>query len=264
MRDLDAPVAALMRDVARRIVMPRFRQLDPTQIEEKAPDELVTIADKESEIALTEGLTRMLAGSRVVGEEAFATDPGLIDGIGHGTVWIVDPIDGTANFAAGETPFGIMVALAVDGVSEAAWLYDPVQDRMCSAGRGQGAFVNGARTQARTSGETLPVAGLSTKYLPPDMREQIEARAAGKMQCVGIPRCAAEQYPRVMLGTNDLALFWRTFVWDHAPGVLILEEAGGKCARFDGTPYRIDQTGTGMLAAASPAMWDKAAAILLG
>lgn len=255
---------ALIRDVAARIVMPRFRQLDAAEIIEKAPDELVTIADRESEEALSEGLTRMLAGTRVVGEEAVSADASLLDDIGSGTVWIVDPIDGTANFAAGETPFGIMVALAVDGVSEAAWLYDPVQNRMCSAGRGQGAFVNGERTRARTSGEAVPVAGLSTKYLPPDLREQIELRAEGRMNCVGIPRCAAEQYPRVMLGTNDLALFWRTFVWDHAPGALILEEAGGKCARFDGTPYAIGQTGTGMLAAASPEMWDKAAAILLG
>lgn len=254
---------ALIRDVAARIVMPRFRQLDAAEIIEKAPDELVTIADRESEEALSEGLTRMLAGSRVVGEEAVSADASLLDDIGSGAVWIVDPIDGTANFAAGETPFGIMVALAVDGVSEAAWLYDPVQNRMCSAGRGQGAFVNGERTRARTSGEAVPVAGLSTKYLPPDLREQIELRAEGRMNCVGIPRCAAEQYPRVMLGTNDLALFWRTFVWDHAPGALILEEAGGKCARFDGTPYTISQTGTGMLAAASPEMWDKAARILL-
>jgi fructose-1,6-bisphosphatase/inositol monophosphatase family enzyme len=260
---LDAHVQALIRDVAARIVMPRFRQLDATQIEEKAPDELVTIADRESEDALTEGLTRLLPGSRVVGEEACSADASILDNIGSGMVWIVDPIDGTANFAAGETPFGIMVALATDGVSEAAWLYDPVQDRMCSAGRGEGAFVNGERTYARTSGENVPVAGLSTKYLPPELRDDIERRAEGKMRCVGIPRCAAEQYPRVMLGTNDLALFWRTHVWDHAPGALIVQEAGGKVARFDGTPYAIGQTGKGLLAAASPAMWDDAAAILL-
>jgi len=139
-----------------------------------------------------------------------------------------------------------------------------VQDRMCSAGRRQGAFVNGERIHARTSGEQIPVAGLSTKYLPPELREEIEQRAEGKMRCVGIPRCAAEQYPRVMLGTNDLALFWRTHVWDHAPGALIVQEAGGKVARFDDTPYDITKTGKGLLAAASPAMWDEAAAILLG
>jgi fructose-1,6-bisphosphatase/inositol monophosphatase family enzyme len=263
MIQFDAPVQALMRDVATRIVMPRFRQLDAAEIEEKAPDELVTIADRESEIALAEGLTRLLPDSRVIGEEACSVDASVLDGISEGAVWIVDPIDGTANFAAGETPFGIMVALIIDGVSEAAWLLDPVANRLCSAGRGQGAFVDGERVTARTSGEAIPVAGLSTRYLPPDMRDEIEQRAAGKLHCVGIPRCAAEQYPRVMLGTNDLALFWRTHVWDHAPGALILTEAGGKVARFDGTPYAVTQTGKGLLAAATPAMWDAAAAILL-
>jgi len=259
----DAPVQALIRDVAARIVMPRFRMLDAGQIEEKAPDELVTIADKESEIALAEGLTHLLPESRVIGEEGVSADASLLDGIGEGTAWIVDPIDGTANFAAGETPFGIMVALVIDGVSEAAWLFDPVLNRLCSAGRGQGAYIDGERITARTSGAALPVAGLSTRYLPPELRDDIERRADGKMQCVGIPRCAAEQYPRVILGTNDLALFWRTHVWDHAPGALILTEAGGKIARFDGTPYAVTQTGTGLLAAATPQMWDEAAAILL-
>ena len=259
----DAEVQALLRDVAARIVMPRFRQLDAAQIEEKAPDELVTIADRESEIALAEGLLRLLPEARVVGEEACSADASLLEGIGEGTVWIVDPIDGTANFAAGETPFGIMIALAVDGVSEAAWLFDPVANRLCSAGRGEGAFVNGEHTIAQGSGAALPVAGLSTRYLPPELREEVEQRAAGKLHCVGIPRCAAEQYPRVMLGQNDLALFWRTHVWDHAPGALILAEAGGKVARFDGSPYHVSQGGKGLLAAATPAMWDKAAAILL-
>lgn len=264
MTDVAAPVEALIRDVAARIVMPRFRQLHADQIEEKAPDELVTVADRESEIALIAGLQAILPGSRVVGEEGVSADPSLLDGIGQGLVWIVDPIDGTANFAAGETPFGIMVALVRDGVSEAAWLYDPVIDRLCYAARGQGAYIDGARVTATTSGAAMPVAGLSTKYLPPELRADIEARADGKMQCVGIPRCAAEQYPRVILGTNDLALFWRTHVWDHAPGALIVTEAGGKVARFDGTPYDVTQTGKGLIAAASPAMWDKAAAILLG
>jgi fructose-1,6-bisphosphatase/inositol monophosphatase family enzyme len=257
-------VQALIRDVAARIVMPRFRQLDPAQIEEKAPDELVTVADKESEEALSEGLRRLLPDAHVIGEEAVSADASLLDGIGDGAVWIVDPIDGTANFAAGETPFGLMVALAVDGASEGGWLFDPVKNRMCSAVRGHGAFIDGERVVACGSGQAQPVAGLSTRYLPAELREDVERRADGRLRCVGIPRCAAEQYPRVMLGENDLAMFWRTHVWDHAPGALILTEAGGKVARFDGTPYRIDQTGTGLLAAASPEIWDQAAAILFG
>ncbi len=54
-----------------------------------------------------------------------------------------------------------------------------------------------------------------------------------------IPRCAAEQYPRIVLGVNDLAVFERTLPWDHAPGSLFVNEAGGKVARPDGSPYVI-------------------------
>ena len=73
---------------------------------------------------------------------------------------------------------------------------------------------------------------------------------------VDIPRCAAEQYPRLALGVNDLSVFERTLAWDHAAGVLFLNEAGGKAAREDGSPYRVDDHRRGLIAAASPALWD--------
>ena len=67
-----------------------------------------------------------------------------------------------------------------------------------------------------------------------------------------------------MLGQNDLALFKRTFAWDHAAGVLFLNEAGGRACRYDGRPYLVSSDEDGMLAAASPAMWEKTAKILFG
>lgn len=261
---LDAQVSALMRDVAQRIVMPRFRTLDAAQIEEKAPDELVTVADRESEAALGEALLGFLPGCRVIGEEACAADESLIGTIDRGQVWIVDPIDGTHNFASGEPPFGIMVALAEDGATQAAWILDPLTGRLCHAARGRGAFINGTAVQARATGADLPVAGLSTRYLPAQSRDEVEARAQGHFTCVPIPRCAAEQYPRLILGENDVALFWRTLAWDHAAGALLVEEAGGRVARFDGTPYRPGQDTKGLLAAASPELWERSARILLG
>lgn len=258
------PVAALMRDVAARIVMPRFRQLDASEIEEKAPDELVTVADREAEEALAEGLLRLLPGSRVIGEEGCAADPALIDTIDRGQVWIVDPIDGTHNFIEKKAPFAVMIALAVDGETRGAWILDPLSGRLCQAALGRGASIDGAPVTARGSGATPAIAGLSTRYLPDDFRREVEGRAEGRLRCAAIPRCAGEQYPRVVLGTNDVALFWRTYAWDHAPGALILTEAGGRVARFDGTPYAPGQTDMGLLAAATPALWDEAAAILLG
>jgi fructose-1,6-bisphosphatase/inositol monophosphatase family enzyme len=82
---------------------------------------------------------------------------------------------------------------------------------------------------------------------------------------VDIPRCAAEQYPRLVLGQNDVSIFERTLPWDHAAGVLFLNEAGGKAARPDGSPYRVDDYARpGMIGAATPALWEELAERMAG
>lgn len=257
-------VDTLIRTVARDVVMPRFRNLAAEHIHEKAADDLVTIADHESELRLAEGLASILPEALVIGEEACVTDPSLLDRFGDSLVWIIDPIDGTGNFAAGRAPFGILIALAVNGMTQAGWLYDPLTGRMCHAVADIGAFIDGQRVHARESGETPPVAGISLLYVDPGKRQTIIDRAEGRLNMVDIPRCAAEQYPRVVLGQNDLALFERTLPWDHAAGVLFLNEAGGRALRPDGSPYRVDDPRLGLLAAASPRLWDMGAAIVFG
>jgi len=261
---LTAPVAALMRQVAADVVMPRYRNLAADEIIEKAADDLVTIADRESELRLQEGLARLLPEAGIVGEEACAADPALVGKLAHGLNWVIDPIDGTSNFAAGKPPFGLMIALTDGGETLAGWIFDPLADRLCHAARGKGATIDGEPVRARESGAALPVAGLSLLFVRPEDRQGLIDRAQGKLQMADIPRCAAEQYPRVVLGVNDLALFERTLPWDHAPGALFLNEAGGRVARPDGSPYRVDDDRKGMIAAASPAMWDRAADILYG
>ncbi len=257
-----AAVSGLMQSVATDIILPRYQNLSAEDVEEKAKDDLVTIADKESEIALAEGLSKILPEAHIVGEEACAADPALLGTVGTGLCWIIDPIDGTGNFAAGRPPFGVMIALVNAGEIMAGWIYDPIQQRLCMAARGQGAIINGERISAKESGEALPIAGISTLFLPGDERDTLIARAEGKLRMVDIPRCAAEQYPRIALGANDFALFHRTLPWDHAAGALFLAEAGGRVARYDGSPYLVGTAETGILAAASPAMWDRAATIL--
>lgn len=261
---LAGEVAALMKQVAAQVILPRYRNLSAEDVEEKGVDDLVTIADKESELRLNEGLARLLPEAGLVGEEACAADPALVNRLASGLNWLVDPIDGTGNFAAGRPPFGIMVALVDGGETQAGWLYDPLTGRLCHAARGRGATIDGERVTARTSGAARPVAGLSLLFVAPEDRQGLIDRAAGRLDMVDIPRCAAEQYPRIVLGANDLALFERTLPWDHAPGALFVEEAGGRVARPDGTPYRPDQKGRGLIAAASPAMWETAARVLFG
>jgi fructose-1,6-bisphosphatase/inositol monophosphatase family enzyme len=259
MHELYRPVAALMARVAADVVLPRYQNLAAHEISEKAADDFVTIADKESELRLNEGLAAILPEANIVGEEAVAADQTLLDGIGEGLHWIIDPIDGTGNFAAGHPPFGLMVGLVLDGQPIAGWIFDPLAGRICHAHFGGGAFVDEERVRAREAAPDKPVLALPVYFLTKEQQAEIATRAGDRFTIVDIPRCAAEQYPRLALGQNDVALFERSHPWDHAAGSLFLNEAGGRLAWRDGAPYRIGSRSGGLLAASSPRMWDLAA-----
>ena len=256
MSALDDEMLALMRFVSERTILPRWRNLGESDVIEIAHDDLVTVADREAEAFLAEALAKLAPDVPIVGEEAAHADPSVLDRL-SGPCWIVDPIDGTHNYAHGRTPFGIMVALADAGETIAGWIYDPVQKRFCHARRGEGAFVDGDRVSARSTGNEPPIAAISVIFLDEDRRRAVAEHVAPHYEVVETPRCAAEQYPRLALGQNDVSFFERTLAWDHAAGVLFLNEAGGKVCRPDGSPYRVDEIDrTGMIGAASPALWD--------
>lgn len=256
---LHEPVVALMRQVARDVVMPRFRNLAAHEISEKAANDFVTIADKESELRLAEGLAAILPEAGIIGEEACAADPTILERAGHGLNWIIDPIDGTGNFASGNPPFGIMIALADAGATLAGWILDPMTGRLCHALLGGGSHVDGEQVQARESGGDLPIAALAVYFMTEDERADIQRHADGQFAVVDIPRCAAEQYPRLVLGQNDVSVFARSLPWDHAAGTLFVNEAGGCCQRLDGSPYLVGDMRRGLLGASSPRLWERAA-----
>ncbi len=253
---LTSAVRAVMADAATRAILPHYQRLSASEISEKAHDDLVTIADAEAEAILAEGLALILPEAAIVGEEAAHADPALLDRLGDTLCWIVDPLDGTNNFAAGRPPFGIMVALAEKGEAIAGWILDPLTGRFCHAARGLGAWVDGTRVTARSSGQSPPIAGISLMFMDLAKREAMKTHIAPHYTLVDIPRCAAEQYPRLVLGQNDVSVFERSLAWDHAAGVLFLNEAGGKAARPDNTPYRVNEHRTGLIGAASPQLWD--------
>ncbi|MDR7256207.1 fructose-1,6-bisphosphatase/inositol monophosphatase family enzyme [Sphingomonas sp. BE270] len=257
-------VSALLREVAQAVVMPCFRALAPHDIEEKRPGEIVTRADREAELRLRDGLEALGLGARIVGEEAVEDAPELLDNIGTGLVWLIDPLDGTANFARGEAPFGLMIALVENGVPLAGWMLDPLRDRLCHAERGRGATCDGARVRTTPSGRARPIAALGTQFLAPVQRARVQASASRRFDLTPIPRCAAESYPRVAFGQNDITLFQRILPWDHAAGAVFLTEAGGEIRHWDHRPYRVGSNSAGVLAAATPALWDSASALLLG
>ena len=259
---LDAAVHDLLRAVSQKAILPYYQKLAEHEVTAKAADDVVTVADNLSEEMLTEGLAG-IANLPVVGEEASYADASVQDRLA-GDCWIVDPLDGTRNFARGQPPFGILIAMASGGVAQSGWVYDVLTDRFCIAHSGKGAFVNGEKIVARPTGEDVPVAAISLIFMDPARREAVKAAIADYRQ-VDIPYCAAEQYPRLALGVNDVSVFERTLAWDHAAGVLWLNEAGGKAARPDGSPYRVvDWERKGLIGAASPALWDDLAGRLAG
>ena len=118
-----------------------------------SPNDLVTDADIASERVLTAALSALLPGSRVVGEEAADADPQTLNWLaGPAPVWLVDPVDGTVNFAQGRECFAVVIALCIGGTTIAGWIYDPINALMVRARCGEGAWL-----EAET-GRTAPLA----------------------------------------------------------------------------------------------------------
>lgn len=257
---LTAAVHAAMREATQRAIIPRYQSLAAHEIVSKAADDVVTVADHESEAILIERLSAILPEAAIVGEEGVHADASGLEPLRDKLCWIVDPLDGTNNFAAGKPPFGVLVALADKGETIAGWIYDCLSGRFCHALQSGGAFLNGEAVAASSSEEDKPVAAISLRFLDLAQREAMMAHIAPHYRLVDIPLCAAEQYPRLVLGENDVSIFERTLPWDHAAGVLFLNEAGGKAARPDGSPYLVgEHDRPGLIGAATPQLWEELA-----
>ncbi len=248
-----APVADLLRAAADEAILPRWRRLTPDQVAEKSrPDDLVTVADTEAEAIITAGLQQIRPGTPVIGEEAVAADPSLVDGLTTlPEYWLVDPVDGTGNFVEGSPDFGVMVALVEAGEVAAGWIWLPVHGSLAVAVRGEGTVLDGVPVQP--PGGPLPAfAGLrgwySDRFIPPDVIVQADPSALAHLDQTA-PMSAAVAYVRLLQGTSDAALLWRSYAWDHAPGSLLLAEAGGSVRHLDGSRYRPGVPGRGLVLA---------------
>ncbi|MCD7436936.1 inositol monophosphatase [Streptomyces lincolnensis] len=235
-------VEEAVRKAAAAEIMPRFRRLAAHEIEQKtAPHDLVTDADRKAELYLTEVLAALLPGSVVVGEEAVHANPLSYEAIqGDAPVWIVDPVDGTRQFVHGDPGFCTLVALAQGGVLRASWTYAAVPDRMATAVRGRGAFLDGERLRA---GSPEPGRDLRVATSHPDYTTDDEKRALLGLRTDGVaPRpcgSAGLEYLAVARGESDAVAFSWEAAWDHAAGILLVEEAGGTHLTRSGEPFRI-------------------------
>ena len=252
-----ASVRDLLRQTAEEIILPRWKNLQQDDIQHKAADDVVTVADREAEQFLSQQLVKLLAGSQVVGEEAVHENAGRLKALdGDAPVWVIDPLDGTGNFAAGDERFAIMVCLMLRGETLAAWIYQPLQNTLTSAELGAGAYANAARLRIDAPARPLSQlrGALLTRFLPDPLRPTAQA-AAKAFREIDMSRCGGFDYPAFAQGDLQFLFYYRTLVWDHAPGSLIASEAGGLVRRLDGSAYQPTDQRSGLLVADNAQNW---------
>ncbi len=237
-----ADVETAVREAAAAEILPRFRRLAAHEVDQKSgPHDLVTDADRLAEARLTADLRALLPGSVVVGEEAVHADPAVYGALqGDAPVWIVDPVDGTRQFVHGDDGFCTLVALAHRGTVLASWTYAAARGAFATAVRGKGAFLDGERLFAGPPG---PGRDLVVATSHPDYTTDDQKRALRALWTDGLaPRAcgsAGLEYLAVARGEVDAVAFSWEAAWDHAAGLLLVEEAGGAHLTLTGEPFRV-------------------------
>jgi fructose-1,6-bisphosphatase/inositol monophosphatase family enzyme len=263
-------VVQLLRTAARAEIMPRFRKLAPGAVRSKTgPNDLVTEADVAAEAMITAGLHALFPGCLVVGEEATSADPALLDRLAAAELaFVVDPVDGTSNFVAGLPLFGVMAAAVSHGAVVAAAIYDPIGDDTAVALAGQGAWMwaadgTASRLHVAAASEPAAMTGcISWRYMDRPVQEVV-VRNMVKLAGVADYRCAAHQYRILAAGHCDYLVYNRLMPWDHLPGWLLHQEAGGYAAHFDGTPYRPGDLSGGLVCTPDKASFEALCTLLM-
>ena len=258
-------VTALIRETAAAVILPRFRALAPGEIREKKPGDFVTIADTEAEEMLSRLLTGLLPGSVVCGEEGVARDRAVLATLdGAAPVWVIDPVDGTCNFAHGRAAFAVIVALVENGVTRAGWIHEPLTGATVHAVKGSGAWIDGRRAvvdAARPLGEQTGSAygqlggrGAACKLLT-------DGGTVGGVRNTG---CGGLDYILMARGETHFKYSSASLPWDHAAGMLIMSEAGAVTRFADGSPYDLHRHASPLLIAPGEESWQGLSRALAG
>lgn len=257
----------IIRDVALRVVEPRFQTLKEGDIRSKSsPSDLVTIADTQAEAELERFLPALVPGSVALGEEAISrgehSEDRLLDR--SGTYWVIDPVDGTHNFAHGIPVFGTMVSLVHNGECVQAYIYDIPGKRAVFAEKGGGAHINGVKMSVSPSNKPVnEVKGyINTRFLPEKIKSHLSS-LSGQLGDTTAHFCCAFEYAGLVSGESSFALYTRMKPWDHLAGALILTEAGGFIRKWDKSTYTPQDQKGGLLAASDEALWEGVRSLLL-
>ena len=267
-RDLDR-LNGILAEAARREIMPRFRKLAAGDVREKAaPGDLVTEADEAAERLIFAELERAFPGALLVGEEAATRDPAVLGRLAEAELaFVIDPVDGTLNYASDLPLFAVMAAAVVRGETAAAVIHDPVLNDSALALRGEGAWLesSGGTSRDLRAGGPVAIADMngmaSWQYFPEPMRSALPARFPAFASVASL-RCCGQEYR--LAGRCDFLLYGGLNPWDHAPGVLLFGEAGGHARMLDGSLYRPGRPSTGLLCAPDSGSWRAIRDVLVG
>ena len=243
-------VLDLLKEVAAEVINPRFRTLEGRDVGEKGPGDLVTVADTEAEVRLTRALNAAYPDALVLGEEATDADATLLDRFRKAEhAFTLDPVDGTKNFVKGSPDHAVMVAEIRSNDVVRSWIWQPQHELGYVAERGAGAWCNGERVTRPPVGENIRGVTARRSWI---------GRALGALRALELTWvCCGVDYPKVVQGEADYAIYRRAAPWDHSPGSLLLSEAGGFVGTFDGCRYRPqDDPPDGIVSAADRATFD--------
>lgn len=246
---------------AKEELLPRFLHTGVAQREKTSSFDIVTEADEAMELAVTRALKDAFPDAFVLGEEACANDPALLETMDqHPFMLVLDPLDGTKNFASGLPLFGVMVAVVVNGRTVAAVIHDPITQTTARALAGEGAWLlrPGVDAQRLQVAPPRPVAAMDcivgTMFLPQPLRDKVNGRLS-RLGAHTWYRCAAHEYRLAASGTVDALVYNKLMPWDHAAGVLLYQEAGGYSAFLDGEDYRPTRHAGGLICAPDAESW---------
>ena len=211
------------------------------KVEYKGDVDLVTVADRESEALILSRIREQWPSHDVMGEEGSRIQTG------SDSLWYIDPLDGTTNFAHGFPVFCVSLALQQKGKRVAGVVYDPTRDELFAAELGRGAYLNHNRievSQVDNLAECLIGTGFPShkRHKNPNIffYHQITLHSHG------VRRAGSAALDLCSVAAGRLDGFWEFNLnpWDTAAGVLIAEEAGARVTSFDGSPFQIDSRET--------------------
>ncbi|MCS6959256.1 MAG: inositol monophosphatase family protein [Pseudanabaenaceae cyanobacterium SKYGB_i_bin29] len=222
------------------------------RIEEKAPGDLVTVADHESETAILEVLNRYFPGHAILAEES-----GIQGNKDSAILWVIDPLDGTTNFAHQYPMSSVSIGVLVEGVPTVGAIYDPFRDELFVGGLGLGAFVEyqGERCPIHVSNcrelkHSLLVTGFAydrTRTIDNNYAEFCHFTHISH----GVRRGGSAALDLAYIAAGRLDGYWERGLspWDMAAGVALVRSAGGIVTAYDGSPYDLY---SGRILAANP------------